>query len=403
MKALTGIRVMDFTNVLAGPYCSMMLANMGAEVLKVEKPYLGDDSRHYGPHVNGESAYFLSINRGKKSVTCDTKTEEGKAFFRRMVEKTDILVENLKPGAMERMGLGYDALKEINPRLIYVAVSGFGHTGPYSPRPAYDMIVQAMGGVMSITGTPGGDPVRVGTSIGDIVAGMFGAFGAVNALYMRERTGLGQKVDVAMLDSQLAILENAITKYAATGIVAKPMGLKHPSITPFEAYRTKDSWIIAAAGNNNLFAKLCQVTGNEALISDPRFDTNPHRNQHIDELSDYIQAKMYAHTTEEWMKIMTDAGIPCGPINTIDKLFSDPQVEARHMLVEVEQPGIGKLKVAGNPVKMSLTPPQEELSADPAPELGANTREVMLSLGYSESEVEDYLNKFQNKDKAVKD
>ena len=233
MKPLEGIKVLDFTNVLAGPYCSMMLANMGAEVFKIEKPGSGDDSRSYGPHVNGESIYFLSVNRGKKSIVCDTKTKAGHVMFQKMVEHVDILVENLKPGATERMDLGYDKLKKINPRLIYVAVSGFGHSGPYSPRPSYDMIVQGMGGIMSITGEPGGKPVRVGSSIGDIIAGMFAAYGAVNALYMRNTTGMGQKVDVAMFDSQIAILENAITKYSATGLVPGPMGLKHPSITAF--------------------------------------------------------------------------------------------------------------------------------------------------------------------------
>lgn len=395
MKPLEGIKVLDFTNVLAGPYCSMMLGNMGADVYKMEKPETGDDGRSYGPHVNGESIYFLSVNRGKKSVVCNTKTDEGKEFFKKMIVHMDVLVENLKPGAMERMGLGYDVLKELNPRLIYVAVSGFGHTGPYSPRPSYDMIVQAMGGIMSITGEPGGKPVRVGSSIGDIIAGMFGAYGAVNALYARNITGKGQMVDVAMLDSQVAILENAVAKYGATGIVPQPMGLKHPSITPFEAYKTKDSYVIAACGNNNLFERLCTVVGRPELVTDLRFDNNPHRNVNIHALTDLIQEKMYAHTTAEWMDIFVKAGIPCGPINSIDKLFEDPQVAARNMLVEVEQPHIGKVKVAGNPVKMSDIPPEDEIPEGPAPQLGDHTKDVMINmLGYTEQEADDYIEKF---------
>ena len=275
-KPLHGIKVLDFTNVLAGPYCSMLLGNMGAEIIKVEKQGAGDDSRAFGPHVNGQSVYFLSINRGKKSIICNTKTEAGKTIFTQLVQQADVLVENLKPGALERMGLGYDTLKEVNPRLVYVAISGFGHSGPYSPRPAYDMIVQAMGGIISITGEPDSNPVRVGTSIGDIVAGMYGAYGAVSALYQRKTTGLGQKVDVAMFDCQLSILENAIAKYAATGKVPGPIGMRHPSITPFQALQSADGQIILACGNNTLFTKLCVELGVPELLEDSRFDTNAH-------------------------------------------------------------------------------------------------------------------------------
>jgi CoA:oxalate CoA-transferase len=395
MKPLEGIKVLDFTNVLAGPYCSMMLANMGAEIYKVEKPKIGDDGRSYGPHINGQSIYFLSVNWGKKSVVCNTKTEAGRELFKRMVTHMDILVENLKPGAMERMGLGYDVLKEINPRLIYVAVSGFGHTGPYSLRPAYDMIVQAMGGIMSITGEPGGKPVRVGSSIGDIAAGMFASFGAVCALYERMITNVGQKVDVAMFDCQIAILENAVARYSATGVVPGPLGLKHPSITPFEAYETKDGYIVVACGNNNLFAKFCEVINKPELVTDPRFDTNANRNKNMDQLTKEIQEKMYEHTTDEWMDILIKAGIPADPINSIDKLFKDPQVKARNMLVEVEQPCIGKIKVAGNPVKLSTVPPEDEIPKDPAPQLGDYTYRVMTEmLGYTHEEAMSYIEKY---------
>ena len=390
-KALHGVKVLDFTGVLAGPYCSMMLGNMGAEIYKIEKPQ-GDDSRAFGPHINGESSYFLSINRGKKSIVCDTKTDAGIEMFKRLVAKVDVLIENLKPGAMERMGLGYDALKEINPRLIYVAISGFGHTGPYSPRASYDMIVQAMGGIISLTGTPGGEPVRVGSSIGDIMAGMFGAFGTVSALYQRAVSGKGQKVDVAMFDSQVAILENAVTKYAATGVVAGPLGLRHPSITPFAGYKTKDSYVIVACGNNRLFQSFCEVIEAQELSSDERFKTNPLRNEKVEALTELIQQKMLARTTAEWMELLITKDVPCGPINTIDKLFTDPQVAARNMLVEVEQPNIGKVKVVGNPVKMSLVEPADELMHGPAPGLGDNTLELLTGLlGYSRQEAADYI------------
>jgi len=396
MKPLDGIKVIDFTNVLAGPYCSMMLANMGADVYKVEKPS-GDDSRAFGPHINDESLYFLGINRGKKSIVCDTKTAEGKKVFESLVGKVDVLVENLKPGAMERMGLGYEDLKKINPKLIYLAVSGFGHSGPYSSRPAYDMIVQAMGGIMSVTGEPGGKPVRVGSSIGDIIAGMFGAFGAVNALYERTITGQGQKIDVSMLDSQLAILENAIVKYSGTGQVPEPLGLRHPSITPFEAYKTRDSYIVAASGNDNLFVRFCGVIGLPELAKDPRFDSNQNRNKHMIELSELIQEKMLLNDTSEWLEILLKADIPCGPINTIDKLFNDPQIKARNMLIEVDQPKIGKITVAGNPVKMSSVNAEEEIPDLPAPGIGEHTKEILIDLlEYSEKDADDYIKAYAN-------
>lgn len=394
-KPLDGIKVLDFTNALAGPYCSMMLGNMGAEVYKVEKPKTGDDSRGYGPFVNGQSGYFLSVNRGKKSVVCNTKDPEGVEMFKEMVKHVDIVVENLKAGAMNRMGLGYDVLKEINPRLIYVAISGFGQTGPYSPRPAYDMVVQAMGGVMSITGEPGGKPVRVGASIGDIIAGIFGAFGAVTALYNRANTGKGEMVDVAMLDCQLAILENAIIKYSATGAVAGPMGAVHPTVTPFQAFETKDNYVIAACGNNRLYAAFCNALGVPELIDDPRFDTNMHRNQNLKEIGDLLTAKTRLKTTAEWLEILTAAGVPCTGINTVDKLFEDPQVAARNMLVEVDQPGMGKVKIAGNPVKFGSVPAEEECVHGAAPVLGSSTKDVLVNmLGWDEAKADGYVEKF---------
>jgi CoA:oxalate CoA-transferase len=391
-KPLDGIKVLDFTNVLAGPYCTMMLANMGAEVIKFERPGTGDDSRAYGPHIHGESVYFLSVNRGKKSIICNTKTEEGRDVFLKMVSKVDVLVENIKPGAMDRMGLGYETLKKINPALVYVSISGFGQSGPYSQRPAYDMIVQAMGGIISITGEPGGEPVRVGISIGDIVPGMFAAYGTLSALYERTVTGIGQKVDIAMLDCQVAILENAVAKYSATGVVAGPLGSRHPLISPFQAFKTSDSHIIIACGNNNLFNRLCEVIGIPDLATDPRFASNALRTDNIQILSELIQARIIEKTTSEWMDILLKADLPCGPINTIDKLFVDPQLKARNMLVEVEQGSIGKVKVAGNPIKLSTVASEDELPKIPAPQIGEHTKDILVNmLGYTEDQAEKYI------------
>lgn len=382
-KPLEGIKVLDLTRVLAGPYCTMILANLGAEVIKVERPGTGDDSRDYGPFVNGESIYFVSINRGKKSIGVNLKSEEGKQVLLDLVKEVDVLAENYRPGTMEKLGLGYDRLKEVNPRLIYAAMSGFGHTGPYSQRAAYDMIVQGMGGIMSITGLPEGEPIRVGTSIGDITAGLMGAIGILAALHGRLATGKGQKVDVAMLDGQLAILENAIARYTSTGEIPGSLGTRHPSITPFEAFKTKDNWVILAIGNDALWSQFCKLVQREDLIQDPRFVTNGDRTKNYEQLKPILDEIFIEKTTDQWLDELNQAGIPCSPINSVDKLFTDPQVEARNMLVEVEQPKVGKIKVAGNPIKLSDIPPEEEIPAEPAPSIGEHTEEILTSvLGY---------------------
>ncbi len=252
-KPLEQLKVLDLTRVLAGPYCTMLLRELGAEIIKVEMPETGDDARHYGPFKANKSVYFLSINRGKESISINLKTEQGKQIIRELVQKIDVLVENFRPGTMEKLGLGYDLLKEINPRLIYAASSGFGHTGPEAKKPAYDMLVQAMGGMISITGWPDSPPTRVGMSIGDITASLFTAIGICSALYQRERTGEGQKIDIGMLDCQVAILENAIVRYQVDGVPPQPLGNRHPTITPFQAFKAKDDYIIIPVGNNNLW------------------------------------------------------------------------------------------------------------------------------------------------------
>ncbi len=387
-KPLEHIKVLDFTRVLAGPYCTMIFANLGADIIKIERPGSGDDSRDFGPFMNGQSAYFVSINRGKKSISLDLKSPKGIEIVKELVKKVDIVAENFRPGTMENLGIGYDVLKEINPKLVYVSMSGFGYTGPYSKRPAYDMIVQGMGGIMSITGEVGGKPVRVGTSIGDITAGLFGAIGAVSALVDREFTGVGRMVDVGMLDGQLAILENAISRYTISGVVPKPLGGRHPSITPFEAYKTADSYVIVACGNDNLWEKFCKLVGRTDLLDMEEFKTNGDRTKNVEKLHGYMEEILSKKTTEEWDEFLNKNGIPCSPINTIEKLFVNPHIKARNMLVEVEQPGIGKIKIAGNPIKISGM--EEEIAPDPAPLVGEHTELILKQyLCYTDEQIKN--------------
>ncbi|MDK9711015.1 CaiB/BaiF CoA transferase family protein [Acidaminobacter sp.] len=374
MGPLEGLKVLDLTRVLAGPYCTMILADLGADVIKVEMPVTGDDSRHFGPYQKGESAYFMSLNRNKRSIVLDLKSPEGKATLKALLMKMDVVVENFRPGTMEKLGFGYEDIKTYHPSIIYAAASGFGHTGPYSDRPAYDGVVQAMGGIMSITGQVGGEPTRVGPSVGDINAGMFTAIGILAALNHRHKTGVGQKVDVAMLDCQVAILENAIARYVVTGEVPKPAGNKHASIVPFEPFETEDGEIMIAAGNDNLWRTFCKVSGLESLASDPRFDTNPKRLENYESLRPLVAAAVREKTTAQWQLILDEAGVPNGPINTVDKVIENEQVLARDMIIEVEHPVAGKLKMPGIPVKLSATP---GAILSPAPTLGQHTEEVL--------------------------
>ncbi|WP_316978522.1 CaiB/BaiF CoA transferase family protein [Shumkonia mesophila] len=349
---LNGITVVDLTRVLAGPYCTMVLSDLGARVIKVEPPG-GDDSRHYGPFVDGESAYFASLNRGKESIALDLKAEADRALFERLLARADVVVENFRPGTMARLGYGWEALHERFPRLIYAAASGFGHSGPYSQRPAYDLVAQAMGGIMSLTGHPGGPPARVGTSIGDITAGLFATVGVAAALHQRQRTGQGMMIDVAMMDGQVAVLENALARYFATGQVPGPMGTRHPSITPFEAFATADGYIVVAAGNDALFARLCQAVGRPDLADDPRFASNQERTANVDALKVEMEKALRLRPTAEWLEALGAARLPCGPINTVDKVVADPQVAARAMVVSAEGASGRPLRMAGNPIKMS--------------------------------------------------
>jgi len=388
MGPLKGLKILDLTRVLAGPYCTMILGDLGADVIKVEMPSSGDDSRHFGPFQNGESAYFMSLNRNKRSMTLNLKSEQGKKLLKELVKQVDVLVENFRPGTMEKLGLGYDVLKEINPKLIYAAASGFGHSGPYSKKPAYDGVVQAMGGIMSITGPKDGEPTRVGPSIGDIAAGLFTAIGVLAALNNKNETGLGQKVDVAMLDCQVAMLENAIARYVVTKEVPKPMGNRHTSIVPFEPFDSKDSKIVVAVGNDAIWKRFCAVADLNHIVDDPKFATNPQRNNNYDELRPILAKKLLEKTTEQWSVIFDEAGVPNGPINSVDKVLENEQVQARDMIVEVEHPKAGKLKMPGIAIKLSETPGEIRRAA---PLLGEHNRELLKEFFDYDDKVIDAL------------
>jgi CoA:oxalate CoA-transferase len=378
----SGLLVLDLTRVLAGPYAALMMAELGARVIKIEPPE-GDDARRYGPFVTGEngmakSGYFMSINRGKESIVLDLKKDDDRRIFEQLLARADVLIENYRGGTMEKLGYGWESLKDKYPRLIYAGVSGFGHTGPYAARPAYDMVVQAMGGIMSLTGHPGGPPTRVGTSVGDLTAALFGTVGIASALYDREKTGRGQKVDVGMLDCQVAILENAIARYVATGEVPGPLGTKHPSIAPFAAFKTSDDYIVIAAGNDGLFVRIAKVLGHEEWASDPRFATNPARVQHLDALHAEMEAALAARTSKEWLPLLEAEGVPCAPINDIAAVMADPQVLARNMIVTAADPDLGPLRMQGNPIKLSAY--NDPVGRPAAPNLDADRDAILNEL-----------------------
>ena len=379
MKAgpLAGIRVLDLTRVLAGPFCTMMLGEQGAEIIKIETPNGGDDARHIGPFIDGRSGYFMSINRGKKSIALDLKAAEDRAHFERLLETADVLVENYRGGTMEKLGFGWAALHARYPRLIYCAISGFGHTGPYAARPAYDMIVQAMGGVMSVTGYPGQPPARVGVSVGDLAAGLYGAGAIQGALFHRERTGETQKLDISMLDCQVTLLENAIAQTHVRGAPPGPIGARHPAIAPFGMFRARDGYLAIAAGNDALFATLCTALGLDALHGDARFATNPARMEHVDALTDAMNAALAGADRADWFARLEAAGIPCGPINTVADVMADPQVAARNMIVHIDDEA-GPFPTPGNPVKSSIFP--DPATRPAAPRLDQHRAEILGQL-----------------------
>lgn len=347
---LQGFTVIDLTRVLAGPYCTLLLADLGARVIKVEQPGSGDDSRQIGPFVDGESAYFMSVNRNKESIALDLKSPEDRKIFESLLQTADVLVENFRPGTMDRLGYGWEALHARFPRLVFTSVSGFGQTGPYSKRPAYDMVVQAMGGIMSLTGHPGAPPTRVGVSIGDLGAGLYAAVGTQAALLQRSRTGEGDRVDVAMLDCQVALLENAISRMQVDGRAPGPIGSRHPSITPFDVFSASDGWFVIAAGNDGLFQHLCATLDLPALQTDPRFATNPLRCVNHEALKELLELRLRSAPCAHWQELLMRNNIPTGAYNDLAAVVQDPQVHARDMLVTVQTQTGRSLTVAGNPV-----------------------------------------------------
>jgi CoA:oxalate CoA-transferase len=374
---LDGILVLDLTRVLAGPYCTLLLLELGARVIKVEPPG-GDDARSLGPFVEGRSAYFLSLNRGKESIALDLHADPERAIFEGLLARADVLVENFRPGALARLGYGWETVHVRHPRLVYASLSGFGQTGPWAERRAYDLVAQALGGIMSITGWPGGPPTRVGTSIGDLAAGLFTALGVAAALAERALHGCGTRVDVAMLDCQVALLENAVARFAATGEVPGPLGSRHPSIAPFDAFPTADRPLVVAAGHDALFRRFAEVLGRPRLADDPRFANVAARVEHVDLLREEIAGAMRARPCAVWMERLETAGIPCAPIQDVAQVVASPQVRARNMIVEVESTRGARFPVPGNPIKLAGV--EDPPTRPPAPDLDADREKILAWL-----------------------
>lgn len=377
---LKGIRVLDLTRVLAGPTCTQMLGDLGAEIIKIERPEAGDDTRGFAPPFvpnTRESAYFVGVNRNKKSVTVDIAKPEGQALVLRLLEHCDILAENFKVGALGKYGLGYEQLKAKFPKLIYCSITGFGQTGPYAPRPGYDALIQAMGGVMSLTGEPGGSPQKVGVPVADLFAGLYGCIGILAALNHRNATGEGQQIDIGMLDTHVAWLANQGMNYLATGENPPRLGNQHPNIAPYQEFPTRDGYIILAVGNDPTFERFCRAFGQEHLLGDPRFATNASRVQNRQLVTDTLTPVMQSKTTAEWIEALEALKIGCGPINTLEQVFADPHVKARNMVLEMRHGSGETVKVIANPVKLSATPPTYR-SAPPV--LGEHTAEVLGGL-----------------------
>ncbi len=384
--ALEDITVLDLSRVLVGPFCSMMLADMGADVIKVEEPGVGDETRTWGPpFVAGEATYFLSINRNKRSITVNLRVAAGREIIYRLADRADIVLENFRPGVAKKLQVDHDTLRARNQRLIYTSFSAFGQTGPYAERPGYDLVLQAMGGIMSLTGYPDRPPVKMGVAISDLAAGMFGAYAIVSALHARTRTGSGQYIDVALLDGQIALLTAWASNFFATGKAPGRYGSGHPQIVPYQAFPTETIEIIVCVTNEKFWGLLCDLLDIPDMKDDPRYRTNPDRVQNRDSLLPVLEAKFLTRTGEEWLERLQTAGIPCAPINTVDRALGDPQVQARGMVAEVNHPKAGRLRLPGPPFKLSDTPATVR-SAPPL--LGQHTDEILAKIGYSPVEVQ---------------
>ncbi|KIF81819.1 CaiB/BaiF CoA transferase family protein [Noviherbaspirillum autotrophicum] len=396
-KALGHIRVLDLTRVLAGPWCAQNLADLGADVIKIERPGAGDDTRHWGPPYlkdgegrdTTEAAYYLAANRGKKSVTLDIATPAGQEIVRALARQSDVVLENYKVGQLKKYGLDYESLQREKPDLIYCSITGFGQNGPYAQRAGYDFIVQGMGGFMSVTGErddlPGGGPQKAGVAISDLMTGMYATIAVMAALAHRDRTGAGQYIDMALLDVQVAMLANMNTNYLASGNPPTRWGNAHPNIVPYQTFATADGHIIVAVGNDGQYKKFVEAGGQPWLAVDERFATNPMRVRHRDTLVPLLADMVLTKSKQEWIDLLEAAGVPCGPINNLDEVFDNPQVQARGMRVDLPHPTGGMVKLVGSPIKMSATPPRYDA---PPPLLGQHTQEVLGGLlGKSEAEI----------------
>jgi CoA:oxalate CoA-transferase len=381
-KPLDGIRVLDLTRVLAGPFCTMNLADLGAEVIKLELPGQGDDSRRFAPLLPGstDSGYFYSVNRGKQSVTLDLHTEDGRAIFLELTARADVVVENFSPGTMERFQLGYPALNAANPKIIVCSISGFGQTGPMAALPAYDIVAQALGGTISITGHAGGEPVRCGVSIGDLAAALYGVIAIQAAVRLRDRTGTGQHVDIAMLDCQVALLEDALARFSVFGQVPRPIGSRHPSITPFQQFKASDDYFVAGAGNEAIWKNFCDAIGLSELKADPRFATNADRTAHHPELEALLTRHFATQPRAWWLERLAAVRVPCAPIANVGEVANNPHLAARRMILRAGHPSFPDLIVPGSPLKHTGSTAVPDTRA---PALGEHTDAVLSTLlGY---------------------
>ena len=388
VSALEGMRVLDCTQIMAGPFCTLLLADMGADVIKIERPEGGDDIRHTGPFIDGWSAPFLGVNRNKRSVALDLRSDAGRDVFKRLLSTADVMVQNFRPGTLQRMGLSYSDLQPLRPELIYCSISGFGNTGPYSHRGGFDLVAQGMSGLMSFTGMPDGPPVKVGVPITDLNAGMYSAYGILTAYIHRLKTGKGQEVDASLIESGIAYTFWESASYFNTGQVPEPLGSAHRLSAPYQALRTGDGYMNLGAANQRTWEAFCRAVGLEDLLNDERFSTNADRKAREKELADLLEETLRTQPTAYWVDLLEEAGVPAGPIYNLDQMYNDPHVQARNMVVELEDPRLGSIKHIGVPVKLSGTPGSIRHRA---PELGEHSREVLLEAGYTPAEVESLV------------